>query len=383
MARRWVQFAVTAGLALGVVAWAKPAQAQNGSMSGRVVDSERRTLSRDNKPLAGHQSPTDFMIALSEAIVTLEFKGTPSKKFTVITDLDGLWYKSGLAPGDYEVSVRREWIDPDQSRTPDRKPVVFIVAPQTITLKPGDKMKLPDMHALTEAAIAAGHRPPSAASAPPPGMSNAEIDAANKRNSELNGLLKDANALFDSGKYEDSIAKYLAVAQKLEGSDQGCARCYVKVGEAYMKLKNTAEAEKAFVKALDVDEKLAEAYNQLASLYNGQGKLEDAARMTAKANELAPVTATGGGDPIALYNAGVIAWNAGKAAEARDAFAKVVRVDPKNAKAQYYLGLSTFSAASGGDGKLTDAKGPLQEYLRLEPAGEFAETAKAILATIK
>jgi hypothetical protein len=176
---------VAAGLAMGVVAWATPAHAQNGSISGRVVDSERRSLSRDKKPLAGHQNPTDFMICLGGAQVTIESKDTPGKKTTVITDLDGLWYKSGLAPGKYDITVRLEWRDPDTSRTVNNKPVVFIGSALDVELKPGDKLKLPDIHALTEEAIAAGRRPPTTASAPPPGMSNAAIDAANRRAAEL------------------------------------------------------------------------------------------------------------------------------------------------------------------------------------------------------
>jgi hypothetical protein len=32
---------------------------------------------------------------------------------------------------------------------------------------------------------------------------------------------------------------------------------------------------------------------------------------------------------------------------------------------------------------MTDARAPLQEYLRLDPNGEFAESAKALLAAIK
>jgi len=380
MARRVGPFLVGVGLVLGSLAWAAPALAQNGSISGRVIDSERRTLDRDNKPLAGHQSPVDFLIALSEAQVTLEFKGTPAKKYTVVTDLDGLWYKSGLPPGTYDITVRREWIDPDKSRTPSNKPIVFIATAPGVELKPGEKLKIPDMSALTEEAIAAGRRPAAAA---PAGKSNAAIDAENKRNAELNTLLKDANGLFDAGKYEESIVKYMAVAAKLEGSDQSCARCYVKAGEAYVKLKNTAEAEKAFVKALDVDEKLGEAYSQLASLYNGMGRLEDAARMSAKANELMPTAAAGGGDTTALYNQGVIFWNANKAVEARDTFAKVVKANPANANAQWMLGLSTFSAAAGGNGKTTDAKAPLEAYLKLAPTGEHAAEAKALLDAIK
>lgn len=382
MTRGMMKLTLGATLAAGILAWAAPVAAQNGSISGRVVDSERRSLSRDKKPLAGHQNPVDFMICLGNAQVTIESKDTPSKKTTVVTDLDGLFYKSGLAPGMYDITVRLEWRDPDMSRTQNNKPVVFIGSALGVELKPGDKLKLPDIHALTEEAIAAGHKPPTAGAAPPPGMSNAAIEAANKRNAELNNLLKDANGLFDSGKYEESIAKYMAVAQKLEGSDQGCARCFVKAGEAYAKMKNPTEAEKMFVKATEVDPNIADAYIQLAALYNGMNKFDEAAKMSAKAAELTANSA-GGGDPTALYNQGVILWNAGKAPEARDAFSKAVKADPRNAKAQYYLGLTTFSAAAAGDGKMTDAKAPLEAYLRLEPTGEFAESAKGILAAIK
>ena len=99
-----------------MLAWAAPAFAQNGTMSGRVVDSDRRTTDRDGKPLAGKQSLVDFQIGLSEATVTLEFKGEPAKKFQVLTDANGEWYKSGLPPGTYDISVRREWRDPVAGR---------------------------------------------------------------------------------------------------------------------------------------------------------------------------------------------------------------------------------------------------------------------------
>jgi tetratricopeptide (TPR) repeat protein len=382
MARRLAQVLVAMGMAVFCAAWAAPAQAQNGTMTGRVVDSDRRTTSRDGKPLAGKQSLVDFQIGLSEAVVTLLFKGEPAKKYEIITDAFGEFYKSGLPPGTYDITVRREWRDPDASRVTNNKPIVFLASAPGIVLKPGEKLRVPDMGALTEEALASGRRPPTATATAAPGVSNAQIDAENKRNAELNVLLKDANSLFNSGKFEESVVKFLAVAEKLEGSDQSCARCYVKAGEAQVKLKNTTEAEKLFVKATEIDPNIADAYSQLASLYNGLGRLEDAAKMSAKATELTANSATGG-DPTALYNQGVILWNAGKAVEARDSFAKAVKADPRNAKAQYYLGLTTFSAAAGGDGKMTDARVPLTEYLKLEPNGEFAETAKALLANIK
>ncbi len=204
---QWLGMSAFALVLLGL---AGPAFAQNGTMTGRVVDSDRRTTDRDKKPLAGKQSLVDFTIRLSEATVTLEFKGEPAKKYQIVTDNNGEWYKSGLPPGTYDISVRREWRDPVPGRDPEL--IVFIATQAGVVLKPGEKLKIPDMGALTEKALAAGRKPPAAA---PAGMSNAAIDAQNKRNAELDLLLKDVNALFGSKKWDEAIAKYTAVAGKL------------------------------------------------------------------------------------------------------------------------------------------------------------------------
>ena len=104
--------------------------------------------------------------------------------------------------------------------------------------------------------------------------------------------------------------------------------------------------------------------------------------MSKKASEFANATA-GGGNAITSFNQGVILWNGGAVEEARAEFLKAVALDPKMAKAQYHLGLTTFSLAATGKVKMIDAKGPLEEYLKLEPKGEYADAAKGLLATIK
>lgn len=376
MARRLVHTLWASTLALLVLGWAAPALAQNGTINGRVIDSDRRTTDRNGKPLSGKQSPIDFLIGMNEATVTFELKSEPPKKFQVITDANGEFYKAGLPPGTYDITVWREWRDPDTSRA--TKPVVFRASLMSVTLKPGEKLVLPNMSALTEEALAAGRKPPAAAAA---NVSNAQIEADNKRNAELETLFKDANAASDAGNFADAIAKLTSLAEKL-GDKTPCGACYVKIGEAQLKMKDVDAAEKSFLKAIDLDPKQPAAYTQLAAIYNGQKKFDEAAKMGAKANELMGAGG-GGGDATSIYNQGIILWNAGKAAEARNEFAKVVKMDPRNAKAQWFLGLSTFSAAAGGDGKMLDAKAPLQEYLKLEPTGEFAEQAKALIAAIK
>ena len=157
------------------------------------------------------------MIGLGDCQVTLTLKGEPPKTFKAITDLNGEFYKAGLPPGTYDISVRLEWRDPDVSRT--NKLVIFIATANNVVLKPGDKLKIGDMDALTEEALAAGKKPRTAGAAPPPsGMSNSAIEAANKRSAELEGVLADANKAFDAKKWEDAIAKYTSVASKLEVS---------------------------------------------------------------------------------------------------------------------------------------------------------------------
>jgi tetratricopeptide (TPR) repeat protein len=383
MTRQLVRILWAAALVVMCVSLAVPAFAQNGTLSGRVVDSERRVTDRYGQPIPGFGKPkdqTDPQLGLSEATVTLELKGESPRKFQTITDAYGEWYKSGLPPGTYDISVKSEWRDPVPGRT--TKLVVFIATAPGVVLKPGEKARVPDMGALTEEAVAAGRRPPASA---PAGMSNTQIEAANRRNAELEVLMKDANAASDAGNHAEAVTKLTALAEKLAEDKKICAPCYAKIGEAQVKLADMAAAEAAFLKAIEYDPKAPAPYSQLAALYNSQRKFDEAAKMSAKASELAGGSAggSGGGDATSVYNQGVIFMNAGKMEEAHAEFAKAVKLNPKHANSQYWFGLTTYSLAASGKGKMIDAKAPFEEYLKLEPTGQYAADAKALLATIK
>jgi len=79
-----------------------------------------------------------------------------------------------------------------------------------------------------------------------------------------------------------------------------------------------------------------------------------------------------------VFNQGVILWNSGKIAEAQTQFEQAVKLDPTLAEAHYWLGMAMVNA-----GKTADAKTHFEEYLKLAPTGQYAETAKNILASIK
>jgi tetratricopeptide (TPR) repeat protein len=186
------------------------------------------------------------------------------------------------------------------------------------------------------------------------------------------------NAAVEAGKFDEALAKLQSLDERIEK----CAPCQMKMAEVHAKMKDEAAAEKDLLKAIEYDPTKAEPYQMLANLYNNMRKFDEAAKASAKANELLGASG-GGGDALSLLNQGIIFWNAAKYAEAKAEFAKAVKADPKKAEAQYWLGLSTYNLAASGQGNLADAKGPLSEYLKLEPKGEYAEVAKALLATIK
>jgi superkiller protein 3 len=216
-------------------------------------------------------------------------------------------------------------------------------------------------------------------------MTAAEIADFNRKQEELKRLYEGVNADIDAKNYDGAITKLQAI---IEGR-KDCANCYAALGGVYLRKGDLANAEKSHLEAIKLDPKLASSYDDLGTIYNQQRKFEEAAKMTTKAMELnqaaaASAGASGGGgapsgnDAKSLYNQGVIMWNQSKVAEARAYFERAVKLDPKYANAQYQLGLALYS-----EGKAAEAKGALETYLKLAPTGENAETAKAILATIK
>jgi Tfp pilus assembly protein PilF len=144
------------------------------------------------------------------------------------------------------------------------------------------------------------------------------------------------------------------------------------------------EAEAAYKKSLELKPDFADAYNGLANLYNTEKKFDQAAEMSKKAMELsaaAPAGAAGapsGANASSVFNQGVILWNAGKIPEAKAQFEQAVKLDPNLADAQYWLGMALVNG-----GNTADAKSHFEAYLKLAPTGQYADTAKAIVASIK
>ena len=340
---------LVAGVVMAALgATAVPAAGQAGSLArlqGRVVDEK-------NQPVA------DVQITIQSV------GGDQNREYKVTTGKDGVFRHAGVyagsGAGSYTITASKGDLGGEI---------------RGVTVKGGLTNPVPDIiMSAGGAAAPTGER-----------MTAAEIAEFNRKQEELKQLYEGVNADIDAKNYDAAITKLQAI---ISGRSD-CANCYAALGGVYLRKGDLDNAEKAHLQAIKLDPKLASSYDDLGTIYNQQRKFEEAAKMTTRAMELnqaaaASAGAGGGGvapsgnDAKSLYNQGVILWNQSKVAEARAFFERAVKLDPKYANAQYQLGLALYS-----EGKGAEARGPLETYLKLAPSGENAETAKAILATIK
>ena len=311
-----------------------PAWAQNGTLTGRVVNA-------DGKPQPA-------------VPVTLDQMGVdkPAQKKTV-TDNQGQWVVTGL-PADSKWMVTVIW-----SKVSGRITDVVVKAKETV--------RAPQL-VLTEGGIDKATKAGAAAA----NVTNEEAAAAAKKSAALQALIKEADDALRSGAPDDALAKLAKVAAEVEK----CAACYARMGDVYVKKQDLPAAEKAYLQAIEFDPKLPDSYASLATLYNEQKKFDEANKMAAKANEL--MASSGTMDASTLYNQGVILWNQGKGADAQPFFEKAIAQKPDMANAHYLLGMSLVN-----QGKLSQAKVPFETYLKLAPTGENAAQVKEMLKIIK
>jgi tetratricopeptide (TPR) repeat protein len=210
------------------------------------------------------------------------------------------------------------------------------------------------------------------------GASDADRKKAEAEMAAVKASFEQGVALNNEGKYDESIAKFNEVIAKVPK----CTECFNNIGAVYMKKKEYDQAEAAYKKAIEVNPSSAEAYMGLSNLYNAQKKFDQASEAGAQAQKLLQASGgaagAGGANASAVFNQGVIAWNAGKIPDAQKLFEQAVAADPKMAEAHYWLGMANVN-----QGKLPEAVKYFEEYLKLDAKGQYAEQAKGMLSAIK
>jgi tetratricopeptide (TPR) repeat protein len=316
-------------LVIAITALAVPAFAQTGSLRGRVVDAK-------GKPVA-------------DAELTLDYIGDYNKTITVNTDSKGEFIQAGMPIGKWNIKVKKGDLTARMN---------------------GVVVSLNTLYRIREDIVARSSSPTGGADTP---SDLGGKGGGGKTAEDLQKMFKEAVADIQENRPDDAIAKLT----ELSTLSEKCATCFARMGDAYLKKADEANAEAFYKKAIDTDPEQPDAYAGLANLYNQQQKFDDAAKMGTKASELL-AAAPGGGDASVVFNQGVIFWNQNKFTEAKLQFQRAVELDPKMAEAHFRLGMALVN-----EGKLQESKKEFEEYLKLAPTGENAATAKAILDTIK
>ena len=263
--------------------------------------------------------------------ITIEFMGGVNRKLQTKTDKRGEFIQLLTESGMYRVTATDPKIGSAGSET---KVSLGRVAEMTIVLVP----------------------------------STAATDAAKAK--ELKTAFDDGVTASRAGRHDEAIEKFKA-ALALAPS---CFDCHFNIGVAYMAKKDDKTAEAAWKQALEVKADYAEALNALSTLYNNQKRFDEAAAMSAKA-----AAASGGaGNADATFNQGIILWNQGKIAEAKAKFEETIAMNASHADAHYQLGMALLN-----EGKLPEAVGAFESYLKLAPDGQYAATAKSMIAQLK
>jgi tetratricopeptide (TPR) repeat protein len=339
------------GILIGVCAAALvavgslPAFAQNSSLRGRIVDVE-------GNPVAG------------ATVVIRPLSGDFDVEWSLETNEKGEFFKGALRGygGVFRINVTKDELSGAKSNI--RVALGGVTSTDDIIIKPAG---------LAEFESDASN------------LSAEEIEARNAENARLEAAFTAANAAFEAGDFDLAIDSVNTVMAMMESD---CFECHVFLADIQLKKGDEAAAEAEFLKASEIKPDDPAPYNGLADIYNTQRKFEEAAAMSAKASEVTGGAAAGaegaeagggggGGSAESSYNQGISLWNAGKAPEAQIAFERAIELDDKMADAHYWLGMAFVN-----QGKLKEAKVPFETYLKLEPDGENAATATALLAQI-
>jgi len=221
-----------------------------------------------------------------------------------------------------------------------------------------------------------------------------KIDEAVKEQKQFTGLkatFDQATLLYSQQRFAEAAAMY---EQALPlAKDKNLPIVLARLADSYGKAAGQEQGRDARVqdqqKAIDTYQKAmqlapndAALHNNLGSIYAEMGKVTEAQTEFQKAADLNPAGASG-----YYYNLGVVMVNQGKMDEASAALKKATDLDPTNANAFYWYGMALLGKAQyKPDGTVVPVPGTVeafQNYLKLQPNGQWAQAAQASLDTVQ
>jgi len=225
-----------------------------------------------------------------------------------------------------------------------------------------------------------------------------ERETSMKKNKELNDAFSGGLAEMQSAagaadpaeraKHYDAAVASLTKASELDPKQ---VAVWAQLADAHVNAATTktgaefdaemAKGIEGYNKALELNPSDAATHNNFALALGKAKKFPEMQAELQKAAELDPPKAG-----QYYYNLGAMLVNAGQAEPAGQAFKKAIELDPNHADSYYQLGVYLIGKASfAADGKVTPVAGTVeafQKYLQLAPTGQFADSAKGMLASL-
>jgi tetratricopeptide (TPR) repeat protein len=258
--------------------------------------------------------------------ITLISVKSETLSYELTTDQKGHFYKSGLVPGVYKMTLEKEGYVPQGGS-------IRVVLDETVRLD----LRL-------EAAKGGEAGAPAVAK---------KIVAANE--------------LTKAGKYEEAIGLLSEAITELPQN----AVPYFYRGQAYEKSGRNEEALQDYQKAGEIKPDFILAYSRSGLIWARKGDYEKAGEFYKKALD------SGDQDPTTLYNYGVCLTNLGRSPEARPVFEKLLAQDPEYSDVYYQLGILCLNSAETGR-----AKELLEMFIVKDPENKNAALAKEILKSL-
>ena len=282
--------------------------------------------------------------AVDGATILMEFQGGLTRSFQSSSNSQGEYIQVGLASGPYLVTITAEGVG---------------VLRYNLRLSAGQEFEL-DVQVLGRGQIDRT------------GLSAeeiAELDAREATADAFEGGLEAARG----GNY-DEAAELLSEAIE---TTPDCGECYRNLGIVEFQRRNYDASEQALRQATELAPDDAAAFNALAEVYNAQRRFDEAGEASAEATRLSGGAAGGGGDAGAVFDQGLIAWNAGRLADARGRFEQTLELDPSHGEAHYWIGMANLNA-----GQMAEAVASWRIYVEREPDGRFAAQANGLIAQL-
>jgi len=283
---------------------------------------------------------------VAEVKIEMEFKGESRQKIvkTVVTDKKGGFVRAGLPGGPYQFTFTK-----DGYKTYVMEMGIslggFSEIPDVV-IHPGAIAAAPPAGATTEAVL-----PPEPESAKVGQAYTAGVEAVKA------GRMDEAEALF-----KEVLAKF---------PDLGGA--HYNLGYVYQVRKDWKSAEAEYLRVTELQPTRSDAFVALAAIRELDGRSPEAVAGLMQAAPSFPE------DAKFLFALGITCLNAGRSAEAADAFRKLQTVDPANPEPYFHLGTIAV-----GENRVPDAVAQLEKYVSMtgqDPRN--LETAKRLLAALK